>query len=486
MLVAVVMILARLETGRTGLLNEGALTLLALIAYMSAAVLLVTNLFVRVKALDRLGLVSLAFGVCFNFSGWMIRWMEAGDAEGWRGGINGSWRYFPLENLYSLTIGFCFGAAITTLILIRKPKYEFVGALSMPIVTVILTLAILLGNDISTLPPILDSYWRPIHVSVATIGYGVCLVSFGLAFAYLLKDGVRSEAFAIAVGLFGILVYTSVGRFGIPSHAEYGASLFIGKSSVPLRVTLPGVGPVMALALAVILLSLALFIIDWYRKDEKARRWGWNVFRAAIVIQAAVLATLFYQIKNVDSLASRIPDREYPAFGQWLGKQMEAKVPADQYAELGRTWVDQNAAGLTLSFKSNPVELGGLLGLFVALLLVGLFSWKRERVTSAMPSLESIDSLLYRTVGVAFPLLTLLLITGAVWANESWGRYWGWDSKEVGALVSWIAYAAFLHSRVSHGWRGRRSAYFALLGFVLVVFTWLGVSYLLPGLHSYA
>ena len=79
-----------------------------------------------------------------------------------------------------------------------------------------------------------------------------------------------------------------------------------------------------------------------------------------------------------------------------------------------------------------------------------------------------------------------LLITGAVWANESWGRYWGWDAKEVGALVAWLTYAGFLHSRIGYGWKGRRSAYFAVVAFLFVVFTYLGVSYLLPGLHSYA
>ena len=205
MAAAVVFILARLYGGPRGFLSEGSLTMLALIAYLSAAVLLVTNLFVKERVLTRLGIITVAMGVCFNFSGWMIRWIEAGDKEGWKQGINGIWRYFPLDNLYPLTLGFCFGAAITTLVIIRKPKYEFLGALAMPIVTVILTLGMLLGNDISTLPPILDSYWRPIHVSVATIGYGVCLVSFGLAFAYLLKDGVRSESIAIAVALFGLL-----------------------------------------------------------------------------------------------------------------------------------------------------------------------------------------------------------------------------------------------------------------------------------------
>jgi len=127
--------------------------MLALISYISAAVVLVTNLFVREKVLSRLGMLTVATGVCFNFSGWMIRWIEAGEAEGWKKGINGIWRYFPLDNLYPLTLGFCFGAAITTLVIIRNSKNEFVGALSMPLVTVILTIAMLLGNGIIPAPP---------------------------------------------------------------------------------------------------------------------------------------------------------------------------------------------------------------------------------------------------------------------------------------------------------------------------------------------
>ena len=102
------------------------------------------------------------------------------------------------------------------------------------------------------------------------------------------------------------------------------------------------------------------------------------------------------------------------------------------------------------------------------------------------PALEKLDSLIYKTVGTAFAGLAILLVTGAVWANESWGRYWGWDAKETGALVAWLAYAGYLHTRIAHNWTGRRSAYFALVGFLLVIFTYLGVSYLLPGLHSYA
>jgi cytochrome c-type biogenesis protein CcsB len=490
LVLAAVFNMARIYIGPRGFLYEGALTMLALICYISAAVLLVTNIFVKERVLAKLGLITVSMGYAFNLGGWMMRWIEAGEAEGWKEGINGIWRYFPLDNLYPLTLGFVAGAALTTLIIMRNPKHEFVGALSMPIATVILTLAMFLGNDIRTLPPILDSYWRPIHVSIATIGYGVCLVSFGLAFAYLLKDGVRSEAIAIAVCLFGILIYGTIGRSGmimqVPLHQEYGVALYMNQASLPIRANLPGVGWLMTIMLVVVLVSLLLFILDWMNKDDKARRWAWNLFRGAVVLQGVVVAAVFYNLKTITDVAQRIPGREYGGFGQWLAKQMSMTVPAERQPELAQRWIEQNSSSLTVSSTSNPVEFGALIGLFVLLLMVALFAWKHKEVVESLPELKTIDSLMYKTVGVAFPLLSLLLITGAVWANESWGRYWGWDSKEVGALVAWMAYAGFLHTRIAHGWRGRRSAYFALLGFALVIFTWLGVSYLLPGLHSYA
>ncbi|MBI3651332.1 MAG: cytochrome c biogenesis protein CcsA [Acidobacteria bacterium] len=496
-LAALVLIYSRAKFGPNGFLNEGALTMLALICYITASVVLVTNLLVKEQVLNRLGLLSIGLGYCFNLSGWMIRWIEAGDAEGWKDGINGFWRYYPLDTLYALTLGFCCGAALTTLVIVRKPKYSFLGSLSMPIISVILTIAVLFGNEIHTLMPILDSYWRPIHVSVATIAYGVCLVSFGVAFAYLLKDGVRSEAIAIAVILYGFLIYFTIGGYGslaVPFHAEYGPNIYFMKSFLPVRAVLSGVGPLMALTLLVMTLALAAFIYEWVKPDAKLKKMGWNLFRISVVLQALAVVVMFVQIRNVNDLASKIPQRQYPAFGEWLTTEMTkenngamppelAKMPQ---AEVARLWINDKAATLTVSLKSNPVEVGALISLFVCLFLVALFAWKRKDVEALMPSLEALDSLLYKTVGVAFPLLCLLLITGAVWANESWGRYWGWDPKETGALIATMAYAGFLHTRIAHGWRGRRSAYFALLGFALVIFTWLGVSFILVGLHSYA
>ncbi|WP_407310730.1 c-type cytochrome biogenesis protein CcsB [Desulfosporosinus sp. SB140] len=107
-------------------------------------------------------------------------------------------------------------------------------------------------------------------------------------------------------------------------------------------------------------------------------------------------------------------------------------------------------------------------------------------IVSYFPALEVLDDLSYKVVGFAFPLLTLCIITGAIWADYAWGTYWSWDPKETWSLITWIIYAAFLHARLMYGWKGKRAAWMAVFGFAAVLFTFFGVNYLLPGLHSYA
>jgi len=102
-----------------------------------------------------------------------------------------------------------------------------------------------------------------------------------------------------------------------------------------------------------------------------------------------------------------------------------------------------------------------------------------------LPSLAKIDNLLHWSVVIGFPFMTLVLITGAVWAEEVWGNWWSWDPKETWALITWLIYAAYLHARKTHGWRGKKAAIMAIAGFLAVLFTLFGVSLLLPGAHSY-
>lgn len=102
-------------------------------------------------------------------------------------------------------------------------------------------------------------------------------------------------------------------------------------------------------------------------------------------------------------------------------------------------------------------------------------------------SAERLDSISYRCVAVGFPLFTLGgLVFGMVWAYKAWGTYWSWDPKEVWSLITWFVFALYLHTRVVMGWKGRRSAFIAILGFLAALFTYFGVNYLLAGLHSYA
>lgn len=98
---------------------------------------------------------------------------------------------------------------------------------------------------------------------------------------------------------------------------------------------------------------------------------------------------------------------------------------------------------------------------------------------------ETLDNISYRVIGLGFPLLTIGIIAGAVWANEAWGSYWSWDPKETWALITWLVFAAYLHSRITRGWQGRRPAILAACGFVVVWVCYLGVNLLGKGLHSY-
>jgi cytochrome c-type biogenesis protein CcsB len=104
-----------------------------------------------------------------------------------------------------------------------------------------------------------------------------------------------------------------------------------------------------------------------------------------------------------------------------------------------------------------------------------------QRLTLA----DTLDNVSYRIIGLGFPLLTIGIISGAVWANEAWGSYWSWDPKETWALITWLVFAAYLHARITKGWQGRRPAILAASGFAVVWVCYLGVNLLGKGLHSY-
>ncbi|MFQ3580692.1 MAG: cytochrome c biogenesis protein CcsA [Chloracidobacterium sp.] len=503
--VATGLVLARASGVAPTVLKEGNLTVLALLSYLGATAAFVMWMMGRESLLQRIGIGTMAFGYVMNLAAWGIRWIEYVEFEKTKPTMQAIWHTlplmekishtYPLNNLYDIGLAFTGFAVLASLIITTRDKYRFIGAMTMPLAALTLTLVVFLGSEVTTLQPILRSYWRPIHVSIAAISYGVCLVSFGIALLYLLRDGVRIESMALCVAIFGLVLYATIGDFKVLTTGSYGLGVRWMGSGLnlagggSLRATLPGVGALMALGWLTYAAAAVALTVYFFRNDSLAQQWGNRLIGAALIVQVLVFGAIFYQMKSPMDINGAINANQHQAFGAWLAKRSDIDpttlAPQQLQAE-GARWLNQNASGLEISFNSNPVELAGILTLIACTAFVALFAWRGKRMLEKLPNLDALDDLTYKTVSVAFPLLLMMLVTGAVWANESWGTYWSWDPKETWALVTWLAYAGYLHTRIVHGWKGRTSAYFAVLGFIFVLFTYLGVSFLLPGLHSYA
>jgi len=491
-------------------ITDGALMMIALASYIFAALFQLTNLYASSDMARKLGLWSAAIGVFFNLSSWLVRWAAAYDHEILKmrlaGNMESPWifRYVPFANLYDLSLAFAFGAGIATLLLARRSNFQVIGAFTLPLAAIILTLARFIGGEFIDLPPVLDSYWRPIHVGVASLSYGVALVCFAIAVIYLLKDNAKVEAMAIWANVFVLGVIGSISKFSVFTESVYRAGLFLpntdgGKPfSALFRLEVPYVGSALAIAGLISLGVIIAFLLYLYQNNAAAKTVGHYLLKVALVSQLIAIVLLISGIKGTTDVQARLETQltanpaQYATAGRAIAERQQlsvkefAAITGPQFEQTGRSYFTANADKFYLSLNTNPVEVAGLLTALAATFFVLLFSFRTDKLREKLPSLESLDGLMYKTACLAFAGLAMLLITGAIWANESWGRPWGFDSKETGALVAWLTYAAFLHTRISRGWSGRSSAYFAIVGFLLVIFTYLGVSYLLPGLHSYA
>lgn len=141
---------------------------------------------------------------------------------------------------------------------------------------------------------------------------------------------------------------------------------------------------------------------------------------------------------------------------------------------------------VTLAFLGHAVfAIAAAAGIMYLLQERMLKSKKFSGLFYRLPSLDTLDSMNYKCLTFGFPLMTMGIISGAIWANSAWGGYWRWDPKETWALISWFLYAALLHGRLTVGWRGRRAAIFAIIGFGFLLFTFFGVNLFLSGEHSF-
>jgi cytochrome c-type biogenesis protein CcsB len=163
----------------------------------------------------------------------------------------------------------------------------------------------------------------------------------------------------------------------------------------------------------------------------------------------------------------------YASFSPNVNSRIEPLIPA-----LQSNWLIIHVITCFLAYGAFAVSFG--------FSIVYLLAKKNNKFCNIFPSKHQLDDLIYQTIAFGFTLLTIGIITGAVWADKAWGAYWSWDPKETWSLITWFVYASFIHCRLVRGWRELKMVFLSIIGFVSVLFTYFGVNFILSGLHSYA
>ncbi|WP_031169649.1 c-type cytochrome biogenesis protein CcsB [Streptosporangium roseum] len=205
-------------------------------------------------------------------------------------------------------------------------------------------------------------------------------------------------------------------------------------------------------------------------------RWPWgNMYEFVVAMCfAAVSAFLFmnlrYRIRFLGAFVMVAATLGLGFSVRYLQVQAGPVVPA-----LNSYWVAIHVSAAIIAS-----------GLFIMAGVSGILYLIRKDTSVRLPSLADLDRIAHRAIVVAFPIWTFAVIAGALWADKAWGRYWGWDPKEVWAFITWIAYAAYLHARATAGFKGKAAMIVQLIAFACLLFNLVGVNIFLGGLHSYA
>ncbi|EFA70140.1 c-type cytochrome biogenesis protein CcsB [Cylindrospermopsis raciborskii S07] len=187
----------------------------------------------------------------------------------------------------------------------------------------------------------------------------------------------------------------------------------------------------------------------------------------------AIAFLIVTQGQNIELQGSSVGNGGYRTNGYKLLKSQELMMEGSGGEKNGFARVESNQNGNGYSTAVLEVVKADHISPVTTL--------SPQRLTLA----ETLDNISYRVIGLGFPLLTIGIIAGGVWANEAWGSYWSWDPKETWALITWLVFAAYLHARITRGWQGRKPAILAAGGFLVVWTCYLGVNLLGKGLHSY-
>jgi cytochrome c-type biogenesis protein CcsB len=442
--IAFLLFMAFLNVVKSGnLLTEANFLYAALIFYSGAGALYLGFGVTATESYIKFASLATWAGLIANTAAVAHRWYEAGHP--------------PFASIYEMLLSFVWTLAALTLIAEKRYGVRVIGTVTMPVAIIGVVLMQLLRSEVRPLVPALQSTWLHVHVTLAMLAYAACALSFALAMMFLIQDKMKTETFLAATSIFTVGIYAAIltrfERWGglnvVAWDMENKQEVFISRG-VRLFVTIPDLGWLMLLVFCAVATPLVFYVLALVKKNESFLALANRAIFISILLQT--LALVFFLLRARD--------------GQYPSLDAEGLYPT--------------------TLAASPFILSALVGGIFANLLYLLLLWRRPDLEQHLPDADALDRITYKTICIAFPLLTLMIAAGAYWANRAWGSYWNWDPKETWAAITWLVYAGYLHMRITRGWRGRRAAYFAILGFAVVMFTFFGVTYLLPGLHAYA
>jgi len=459
----------------------------------------VARLAVRRVRLDRLATGLAALGVVVHTAYLVTRWVAAGtieiEARLATGDVLSSYDRFwfmvshpPYTNLFDALNFVAWAMMVCYLIIERKWGLRVVGVLAVALALVAMGEATLVSDkQIEPLVPALQSYWILIHVGMLFVSYSLFTLGAACALLYLVRTGTRTSTLGAVQAFVSALFLALIGGAQLLAHATFemapgwvhqvGSRLHPGKlldvvtaahflppgseKAVKYLTPVPGVGPFLLGALVLFVAAGGLYVRAARRAEDPARPTdtaGFVLFATGFTLLTVGLALLVYRIVSG-------PEIVIPA-----GVQL---APGEH-------------GPFRLSLASNyALGLVALVwGCSLGFLVTALF---RDRISAGLPDPRKLEDITYRVVIAGWPLLTIGIVMGGMWANEAWGRFWGWDPKETWALITWVVYAGYLHTRITLGWAGKRPAAIAVFAFAVVVFTFMGVNLGLTGdgLHTY-
>src|SRR5690625_2863901 len=410
------------------------------------------------------GITLTIIGFATHIIYFILRWIASGHA--------------PVSNMFEFVTFLGMSIVFAFIILYFIYKLDILGLFALPVALVILAYASMFPTDISPLVPSLQSPWLYIHVTTVSLAQGILAISFVAGLIYLLatiNQTVRSkktfwlEAIIVAIFLvIGFVISSSV--FNIAGYevefeytenvqgqerllvADYHMPPIVGVQSEknPTTITPDKMEPLMTTP-------------NWMKGADSARKLN-------TVLWSVVVGCLLYIIVCVRM------------------KKNSTMITNDKMDPLITThnWMKGSDSACKLNTVLWSVVVGGLLYIIARLIIrkrVG--AWVKPYLRNINTDL--VDEVVYRSVAIGFPVFALGgLIFASIWAQIAWDRFWGWDPKEVWALITFLFYAVFLHLRLSRGWHGEKSAWLAVIGFTIIMFNIIVVNLVLAGLHSYA